>query len=98
MSSMARDDRAIVAMNLALLPSRPGTAWSVSIDAIAEVSAVAAAPDDSTVDALVELYRAVAGEYFDHTIDVPGSAELLAAIDAFRPAGDVLELACGTGV
>ena len=43
-------------------------------------------------------YRAVAREYFDHTIDVPGSAELLAAIEAFRPTGDVLELACGTGV
>ncbi|MEM9893537.1 MAG: class I SAM-dependent methyltransferase [Actinomycetota bacterium] len=43
-------------------------------------------------------YRAVAGEYHEHTIDVPGQAELLAAIDAFSPVGDVLELACGSGL
>jgi demethylmenaquinone methyltransferase/2-methoxy-6-polyprenyl-1,4-benzoquinol methylase len=42
-------------------------------------------------------YRAVAGEYGDHRIDAPGEGELLAAIDAFRPRGDVLELACGPG-
>jgi SAM-dependent methyltransferase len=43
-------------------------------------------------------YRAVANEYEDHGIDAPGGDELLAAIDAFRPTGDVLELACGPGV
>lgn len=43
-------------------------------------------------------YRAVAGEYEDHVIDAPGGDELLLAIDSFRPTGDVLELACGTGV
>ena len=43
-------------------------------------------------------YRAVAGEYEDHAIDVPGQDELLATVDAFRPTGDVIELACGTGV
>jgi SAM-dependent methyltransferase len=43
-------------------------------------------------------YRAVANEYEDHQIDVPGQDELLSAIDAFRPTGDVLELACGPGV
>lgn len=43
-------------------------------------------------------YRASADEYDDHTIDVPGRRELLAAIESFRPQGDVLELACGTGV
>lgn len=42
-------------------------------------------------------YRAVAGEYEDHAIDVPGQDELLRAIAAFRPTGDVLELACGPG-
>lgn len=42
-------------------------------------------------------YRAVANEYEDHAIDVPGQGELLAAIDAFRATGDVLELACGPG-
>lgn len=43
-------------------------------------------------------YRAVASELEDHYIDVSGGDELLSAIDAFRPTGDVLELACGTGV
>jgi trans-aconitate methyltransferase len=43
-------------------------------------------------------YRAVAAEYEDHAIDAPGADELVAAIDLFRPTGDVLELACGTGV
>lgn len=43
-------------------------------------------------------YRAIADEYEDHAIDVPGEDELLAAIDSFRPTGDVLELACGPGV
>ena len=43
-------------------------------------------------------YRAVATEYDDHAIDVPGQDELLSAIDSFRPTGDVLELACGSGI
>ena len=43
-------------------------------------------------------YRAVANEYGYGGIDIAGLDELLAAIDAFRPTGDVLELACGTGV
>lgn len=43
-------------------------------------------------------YRAVASEYEDHAIDVPGQDELLSAIDSFRPTGDVLELACGPGI
>ena len=43
-------------------------------------------------------YRAIANEYDDHTIDVPGQDELLVAINSFRPTGDVLELACGSGV
>ena len=43
-------------------------------------------------------YRAVANEYEDHSIDVPGQDELLSAIDSFRPTGDILELACGYGI
>ena len=43
-------------------------------------------------------YRAAACEYEDYALDVPGEGELLAAIKAFRPAGHVLELACGPGV
>jgi SAM-dependent methyltransferase len=47
-------------------------------------------------------YRALAPDYLDQGIDVPGVGELVAeladALDAFRPAGSVLELACGPGV
>jgi trans-aconitate methyltransferase len=42
-------------------------------------------------------YRAVAPEYFDHAIEEVGGSELADAIEAFRPRGDVLELACGPG-
>ena len=43
-------------------------------------------------------YGALAPEYLDQGLDLPGAAELTAALDAFRPAGSVLELACGPGV
>jgi SAM-dependent methyltransferase len=42
-------------------------------------------------------YRAISGEYDDHTIPGPGGDELSAALDRVRPSGRVLELACGTG-
>jgi SAM-dependent methyltransferase len=43
-------------------------------------------------------YRAIAGEYWDRYADLPGGEELTEALDAFRPAGSVLEFACGRGV
>jgi len=43
-------------------------------------------------------YRAVAAEYEDYAIPGPGGSEVVAALDCFRPAGRVLELACGIGV
>jgi SAM-dependent methyltransferase len=43
-------------------------------------------------------YSALAPEYLDQGLDLPGFAELADALDAFRPAGSVLELACGPGV
>jgi SAM-dependent methyltransferase len=46
----------------------------------------------------VAYYRAIAAEYEDHVIPGPGGSELVAALDSFRPAGCVLDLACGTGV
>jgi demethylmenaquinone methyltransferase/2-methoxy-6-polyprenyl-1,4-benzoquinol methylase len=49
------------------------------------------------LDQQIAYYRAVAGEYADHAITSAGGDELTAAVDAFRPAGDVLELACGPG-
>lgn len=52
----------------------------------------------STADEQLAYYRSVADEYEDHAIDAPGLDELLSAINAFRPTGHVLELACGSGV
>lgn len=45
----------------------------------------------------VAYYRAVAHEYGTHSLPFAGGAELAAALDRFRPTGDVLDLACGTG-
>jgi trans-aconitate methyltransferase len=46
----------------------------------------------------IAYYRARAPEYFAGVIPgAIGGGELEAALDAFRPAGDVLELACGPG-
>lgn len=44
------------------------------------------------------LYRAVAGEYEQHGLGLPGGKEVEAALERFRPAGDVLELAPGPGL
>jgi SAM-dependent methyltransferase len=43
-------------------------------------------------------YSALAPEYLDQGLDLPGGDEVTDALDAFRPAGSVLELACGPGV
>ncbi len=40
----------------------------------------------------------MAPDYLDQGLDLPGGDELTEALDAFRPAGRVLELACGPGV
>lgn len=45
-----------------------------------------------------DYYRAVAAEYEDHALPCAGGDELTAALEAFEPAGEVLELACGPGV
>lgn len=49
------------------------------------------------LDEQAAFYRAVATEYDDHALPLPGGSELVEALDAFRPVGDVLELACGPG-
>jgi trans-aconitate methyltransferase len=53
---------------------------------------------DALVGEQVAYYRARAAEY-DATapVDGPSRAKLLEALEAFRPRGLVLELACGTG-
>ena len=49
------------------------------------------------LDEQAAFYRAVAAEYDDHALPFPGGDELARALDAFRPTGSVLELACGPG-
>ena len=43
-------------------------------------------------------YRALGADYLDQALDLPGGDELAEALETFRPAGSVLELACGPGV
>lgn len=49
------------------------------------------------LDEQIRYYGAVAGEYESYAVAFPGGPELIEALDAFRPAGSVLELACGPG-
>jgi len=42
-------------------------------------------------------YQALAPEYEKHALSDSGGDELVAALDKFRPTGEVLELACGPG-
>ena len=51
---------------------------------------------DELISEQISYYRARAPEYEAGALDLPGDA-LEAALDAFHPAGDVLELACGPG-
>lgn len=53
---------------------------------------------DRLLDEQAAYYQTLGAEYFDHFLDLPGGGELNAALDAFRPTGSVLELACGPGV
>jgi len=50
------------------------------------------------LDEQAAYYHALAPRYLDQTLDLPGGDELIQALEAFRPAGSVLELACGPGV
>jgi SAM-dependent methyltransferase len=43
-------------------------------------------------------YRALATDYLDQGLDLPGGGEVTEALDAFQPKGSVLELACGPGL
>jgi SAM-dependent methyltransferase len=43
-------------------------------------------------------YSALAPDYLNQGLDLPGGAEVTDALEAFRPAGNILELACGPGV
>jgi demethylmenaquinone methyltransferase/2-methoxy-6-polyprenyl-1,4-benzoquinol methylase len=58
-------------------------------------------PAEPSLETLLEeqraFYRAVAPEYEQHRLKVPGGEEVEAALDQFDASGHVLELACGTG-
>jgi SAM-dependent methyltransferase len=53
---------------------------------------------DRLLDEQAAYYRAAASEYENSGLLTAGGQEMTAALEAFRPAGDVLELACGHGV
>ena len=46
------------------------------------------------LDEQVSYYRAIAPDYLRQGLDLPGGNELTEALEAFRPTGSVLELAC----
>jgi SAM-dependent methyltransferase len=50
------------------------------------------------LDEQVTYYRSLAADYLNQGLDLPGGDELTEALEAFGPAGSVLELACGPGV
>lgn len=53
---------------------------------------------DLLLDEQIAYYRALAPDYLDQGLDLPGGAELAQALASFQPTGSVLELACGPGV
>jgi 2-polyprenyl-3-methyl-5-hydroxy-6-metoxy-1,4-benzoquinol methylase len=53
---------------------------------------------DRLLDEQAAYYQALAGEYLDQGLDLPGGDEVTEALAAFQPTGSVLELACGPGV
>lgn len=65
---------------------------------IAAVTADRSSELDQLLGEQIAHYRAIAAEYQDHAIPFAGADELAAALDAFRPVGTVLELACGQGL
>jgi SAM-dependent methyltransferase len=50
------------------------------------------------LDEQLAYYRALGPDYLNQGLDLPGGDEVLEALEAFRPTGSVLELACGPGV
>ena len=52
---------------------------------------------DRLLDEQAAYYQALAADYLDQGLDLPGGDEVAEALDAFRPSGSVLELACGPG-
>jgi ubiquinone/menaquinone biosynthesis C-methylase UbiE len=55
-------------------------------------------PVDPLLAEQLAYYRAFAPEYVSLSVPGGGGSEVAAALEAFAPAGDVLELACGPGM
>jgi SAM-dependent methyltransferase len=53
---------------------------------------------DRLLDEQLAYYRAMAPDYLDQGLDLPGGDEVAEALEGFQPRGSVLELACGPGV
>jgi demethylmenaquinone methyltransferase/2-methoxy-6-polyprenyl-1,4-benzoquinol methylase len=53
---------------------------------------------DRLLDEQLAYYRALAADYLNQGLELPGGNEMTEALDAFQPTGSVLELACGPGV
>lgn len=53
---------------------------------------------DGLIAEQISYYRARAPEYEAGALDLSGGDDLDAALEAFRPTGQVLELACGPGI
>jgi 2-polyprenyl-3-methyl-5-hydroxy-6-metoxy-1,4-benzoquinol methylase len=64
---------------------------------IASVTADRTSELDQLLDEQIAHYRAIAQEYEDHAVPFEDVDVLSVALDAFRPVGTVLELACGQG-
>jgi SAM-dependent methyltransferase len=52
---------------------------------------------DRLLDEQRAYYSAVAEDYENQRLNLPGSDEVTQALDAFRPTGTILDLACGPG-
>lgn len=52
---------------------------------------------DAVLADQIDYDAAVAAEYDSHSVQAPVGEELAEAVEPFRPAGKVLELACGRG-
>lgn len=83
-------------------PQAPRDSYPTAVSEIERPSAGGNPTDEKELDHLLDeqaaYYRALAPDYLDQGLDLPGGGELTEALNTFRPRGSVLELACGPGV
>ena len=71
---------------------------TVQLDSAPRATSIVEAMDTELLNEQIAYYRALAADYLDQGLDLPGGDEVTEALDAFQPTGSVLELACGPGV